>query len=103
MNGRMKQAVQFLALVLLNVPGIAFAQNTKDGTAEQQNPHLPGGNVGPTDNTLLDITTLESYNLHLEITKEMLEVLPGENPLTVDFGVAYDELNLIAFVHADHI
>ena len=33
----------------------------------------------------------------------MLEVLPGEKALTLDFGVAYDELNLIGFGIEEHI
>ncbi len=59
--------------------------------------------VGSTGHILLDITTLESYKLHPEITREMLEVLPGEQPLTVEFGQAYDEINLIGFGIEDHI
>ena len=108
-----KYFIPLFALILLIPPSLAHVELT--GVDEEktynENPHMPsditdpitGDITGPIDNTLLDITTLESYKLHPEITKEMLEVLPGEKALTVDFGIAYDELNLIDFGIKDHI
>lgn len=95
-----KYAIPFFVLALLT-SGMAFAQQNNEQNVD--NPHLPDDEIGPVGNTLLDITTLESYKLHPEITKEMLEVLPGEKPLTVDFGIAYDELNLIDYGIQEHI
>ena len=83
----------FFAIALLPV---AIAQ-TMPGEDDFTN------SIGPTAHTSLDITTLQSYKIHPEITKDLLRLEPGDTPLTVEFGVAYDELNLIGFGYEDHI
>ena len=98
-----KYTVSFLVFVLLIPLGMAFAQQNNEQNQNIDNPHLPNNETGSVGNTLLDITTLESYKLHPQITKEMLEVYPGEKALTVDFGIAYDELNLIDYGIQEHI
>ncbi len=99
-----KYFIPLFALILLVPSSLVYAESTGvDDKTNNENPHTLGDTTGPVGNTLLNITTLESYKIDPEITKEMLQVFPGEKELTVDFGVAYDELNLIDFGIEEHI
>lgn len=86
-------SVAFFAIMLLPV---AMAQ-TIPGEEDFTN------STGPTAHTSLDITTLQSYKIDPKITEDMLRLESDDPPLTVEFGVAFDELHLIIFGYEDHI
>ena len=92
MNDETKYTIPFLVPVLLVTPVMAFAQNTKDSTTEQQNPHLPDGDVGPVGNADERINKLG--NNGVKIHKQLqIETDPEKiKTLTVEFENIKEEL-----------